>query len=66
MPAQSGMVGFLLFGGTAVVLLAVLIYLGRLKYQAMRSKRKIALVSEVLIDYFRKAGVEVASARQPI
>lgn len=46
--------------GAAAGLLAMTVYVVRIKYQALRSRRKVTLVSKVLLEYFRKAGVEVA------
>ena len=60
MPAQTDMVGVWVLGGAVAGLLAILLFVVRLQFRASRSKRKVALVSAVLIDYFRKTGVEVS------
>jgi len=63
MLAQINMPTAALLGGLAVaalVLLALIAYIVRLKRRAARSKQRIAIVSSVLVDYFRKTGVEVS------
>lgn len=60
MPVQTWIVGVWVLCGAAVGFLVALLYVGRLKYKASQSKRKLAQVSVVLIDYFRKTGVEVS------
>lgn len=59
MPAQTDMVGVWAFYVAAIGFLAMLLYLGRLRYRVLRGKRKVVLVSKVLVEYFRKTGVEV-------
>jgi hypothetical protein len=60
MPAQTDIVGVVILCAAVIGLVALLIYVGRLRYRAAHSKRKLALVSKVLIEYFRKTGVEVS------
>jgi len=60
MPAQTDAVYLGILCIAAIGLLAMLLYVGRLQMRASRYKRKVALVSNVLIEYFRKTGVEVS------
>lgn len=46
-------------GVTTFALVALLAYVLQLKRQASRGKRRLALVSSMLVDYFRKTGVDV-------
>lgn len=60
MPAQTNALEFGIFCALAIGFIAMLLYVGRWQYRAARCRRKIALVSQVLIEYFQKTGVEVA------
>jgi hypothetical protein len=59
MVVQTEMAGLWAVYGAAAGFLVVSAYMVWLKYQAVRSRRKVARVSEVLLEYFRKAGIEV-------
>ncbi len=61
MPAQIGLLGLSILCGAALGFLAMLGYLAVSRVQAARGKRQIAQVSTVLVEYFRKTGVEVFS-----
>lgn len=60
MPAQINMVEIGIFCAIAIGLIVMLLYVGRLRYRVSRNKRMVALVSKVLVEYFRKTGVEVS------
>jgi hypothetical protein len=63
MPAQIDLPAVALFGVlgvAALALLALIAYIVLLKRRAARSRQKLAVVSSVLVDYFRKTGVDVA------
>jgi len=51
---------FGLLGVAALTLLALIAYIVQLKRRAARSRQKLAVVSSVLVDYFRKTGVDVS------
>ena len=60
MLAQIDMPILALLGVALLVVVALFTYVLRLKRKASRGKRRLAVVSSVLVDYFRKTGVEVS------
>jgi hypothetical protein len=62
MPAQTNLLEFSILCGAALGFLAMLAYMAAGRVQAARGKRQIVLVSMVLVEYFRKTGVEVSVA----
>jgi hypothetical protein len=59
MSAQIDMLVFALLGLVTLALVILLANVVRQKRRAARDRSRLALVSSVLVDYFRKTGVEV-------
>jgi hypothetical protein len=60
MPVQLDMIGLPILSGVIVGILAILFHVGLIRFRASHGKRKVALVSKVLLEYFHKAGVDVS------
>lgn len=60
MPLKTDSIDLWIFYCVTAGLLAILAYLLFIKYKAYREQRNIAAVTALLIQYFRKSGVEVS------